>query len=309
MAELAAPSKSLVRVKDFAWLVYLYPLRWISVVAPVDWFRALGDMASRLGAKSLPRARARLVARLAVAFGAECDERRLQEIADAYFRRAIFRFFDDLLLARVPPPRLLRNVTLTGREHLDDALARGRGALLVSGHLCASRLAKRHLASIGYPALTVRNHVPPDPVAGRLGRALLLPRYVALVGKALGEEVALQDPECSLKMLARLRAGGLVDCHVDVMLSQEVVTRPFLGADMRLAAGYLHVARLAGCPLVPIHCRGDSRDLAIDIGAPFSLVPAADRGAFVQANVAQIAALLEAQVRRDPAEWDMWFRW
>ena|SRR5208283_1309790 len=203
----------------------------------------------------------------------------------------------------------LRNVEILHMENLTQALSAGRGAVLSSGHFFASRLARRYLATIGFPALSVRRPAPPDGKAGRLGMRFLQKRYVALVGRALGDWVSNQDPDCSLKMLARLRCGGLLDCHVDVAFSKDVVSRKILGREKRFAAGFLHVAKLAGSPLVPIYRAGNSRRLRIEFGPALWLTDAADRRSFVETNLTAVIRILEEHIKRDPAGYDLWIRW
>jgi len=305
----SARPRPLIRMKDIAWLVYLYPARWLARVLPLRSLYALGDASAVCGAACLRGPRKALLERLALAFNADTTDPGLRAIADRYFRNAILRFLDDLLIER----RLLelhpRNVEIVHLENLTEALSAGRGAVLVSGHFFASRLAKRYLATIGFPSLSVRNYEPPDENAGRLGIRLLQERYVALIGEVQGEEVSIQDRDCSLKMLARLRSGGLIDCHVDAPYSQEVVKRGFLGREKTFPAGFLHVAKLAGCPLVPLHCLGNSRRLRIEFGKALWLENAPDRRTFAETNLTPVLRVLEEQIKSHPAEYDLWIRW
>jgi lauroyl/myristoyl acyltransferase len=296
-------------MKDIAWLVYLYPARWLARVLPLRSLYALGDASAVCGAACLRGPRKALLERLAVAFNADTTDPRLRAIADRYFRNAILRFLDDLLIERRLPELHLRNVEIVHLENLKEALSAGRGAVLVSGRFFASRLAKRYLGTIGFPTLSVRNHEPPDRRAGQLGMRLLQKRYVAFIGEVVGDEVSIQDRDCSLKMLARLRSGGLIDCHVDAPLSQEVVKRRFFGQEKSFAAGFLHVGKLAGCPLVPFHCLGNSRRLRIEFGKALWLENTPDRRSFAETNLTPVLRILEEQIKSHPAEWDGWIRW
>jgi Kdo2-lipid IVA lauroyltransferase/acyltransferase len=301
--------RPLIRLKDVAWLVYLYPARWLARVLPISWLHALGDVAALLGSTCLRGPRRRLRERLRLAFDQETPDSRLQDIARQYFRNAILRFLDDLLMDRLFRGRCLRNVEVVHLERLTSALAAGRGAILVSGHFLASRLGKRYLADIGYPSLSVRNFEPPEPWAGRLGMRFLTKRYVSFVGSVLGEEVSIQDPECSLKMAAALRSGGLIDLHADAPFGRERVPRELLGEVFDFPVGYLRVARFAGCPLVPIHCQGSSRRLRIEFEHALMVESAPDRDSFAELNLTGVLRILEKQIRTHPAEWDLWIRW
>jgi len=290
-------------------LVYLYPARWLARVLPVRSLYGLGDASAVFASACLRGPRKALLERLAVAFNADTADPRLRAIADRYFRNTILAYFDDLLIERLLRGLRLRNVEIVHLENLTEALSAGRGAVLVSGHFFATRLAKRYLATIGFPSLSVRNSEPPDRRAGQLGIRLLQKRYMAFLGKVVGDEVSIHDPDCSLKMLARLRSGGLVYCHVDATFSQEVVKRRFFGQEETFAAGFLHVAKLAGCPLVPLLCLGNSRRLRIEFGRALRLENAPDRRSFAETNLTEVLRILEEQIKSHPAEWDFWIRW
>lgn len=296
-------------MKDVAWLVYLYPARWIARLLPIRWLYALGDATAALGSACLGAPRKRLLERLSIGFDTHLADPRLRDIANRYFRNAILRFLDDLLMDRLFREGHLRKVEIVHLNNLTEALSAGKGALLVGGHFFASRLAKRYLAEIGYPCMSVRNHDPPDLWAGQLGLRLLQKRYVAFLGEVLRDEVSIQAPDCTLKMLARLRSGGLVECPVDAPFSREVIHRKFLGGDAGFSAGFLHVAKLAGCPLVPIHYSGNSRRLSIEFGQPLRLEITPERRSFAEANLPKVLRILEEQIRNYPAEWDSWIRW
>src|SRR5208283_4893328 len=85
-------------LKDLAWLFYLYPVRWLARILPLRCLYALGDAAAFCGAAFLRRPRKALLKRFATAFDASAADPRLRAIARLYFRNAILRFFDDLLM-------------------------------------------------------------------------------------------------------------------------------------------------------------------------------------------------------------------
>jgi KDO2-lipid IV(A) lauroyltransferase len=309
LPSVSARPRPVIRIKDIAWLVYLYPARWLARVLPLRSLYALGDATAVFGAVCLRGPRKALLERLAVAFDTDTGDPRLSAIADRYFRNSILRHLDDLLMDRLWQELPLPNVEIVHLENLTEALSAGRGAVLVSGHFFASRLAKRYLATIGFPCLSVWNREPPDRKAGQLGMRLLQKRYLAFIDRALGGNVTIQDPDCTLKMLARLRCGGLVACHVDAAFSQEVVKCRFLGQGESFPVGFLHVAKLAGCPLVPFLFLGNSRRLKIEFGKALWLQDAPDRKSFAQTNLMTVLRILEEQIKSHPAEWDFWIRW
>jgi lauroyl/myristoyl acyltransferase len=301
--------QALVTLKDLAWLVYLYPARWLAGHLPLAAHYVLWDALARLGAACLRGPRRKLALRLRLAFPDPADRERNERIAADFFRKAIARFGDDLVLPRLAHEGGLRNATLVHRERLAAALACGKGALLVSGHFMASRAARQHLAAIGYPAASVRNLAPADFSAGRLGAQLLQRRYVAFLSDVIGDEISVTDPDCSLTMMARLRAGGLLDVHVDAAFSKALVRREFLGVIYPFGSGAFHLAWMVGAPVVPMRCLGDTRGLSIEFGEPIHPERWQDRAAFAEAALDRVLAIVEQQIRAAPAEWDLWVRW
>jgi KDO2-lipid IV(A) lauroyltransferase len=230
----------------------------------------------------------------------------LTETARRFIANALFRVFDDLILHKLASTNRLTFSELRGLEHLRDAMAAGKGAIIVSGHFYANRVAKRYLAEIGYPMMSVRHGQPPDPAMGRLGERFLQPRYIEFLHGVIRDEVLLQDPDCVLKILKRLRAGGLVNIHVDAVFSRHVVSLPFLGTYWLFPTGFLQIARLSRCALVPMLCLGDSRRLTIIFDEPIDLDYGLSELQFVSVNLPKLVDKLQSQIRQYPDQWDAW---
>jgi len=300
------PSRPLVTPKDIVWLTLLFPATWLTRLLPLSWLYPLGDALAASRAALLRRSRKGLLRALSAGLDADPASPELHAIAAQFIRNRILCHLDDLLIVHRFPDLHWPNVEVVHLDYLTQALSAGKGALLLNGHFYASRVAKRYLAATGFRSLSVRNHAPPYWAVGQFGNRFLRQRFTAFLGAVLGDEVSSSDPDCSLKMLARLRAGGLIDYYVEARISREQVTRRVLGRDRTYAAGFLHVARLAGCPLVPMRCAGNSRRLRIEFGEPFELQDAPDRRTFVETNMAVILRNLEEQIKSNPAEWYLW---
>ncbi len=154
--------------------------------------------------------------------------------------------------------------------------------------------------------LSVRHGEPPDAQMGRLGSQWLQKRYVDFLHGVIRDEVFLQDPEFALKVLARLRSGGLVQVHIDALFSRDQVRLQFLGTHRRFPAGFLRFVRLSGCALVPMLCLGDSGRLAIRFEPPLRLIDGGSQEEFVMRNLPPLVGWLEMQIREHPDQWDAW---
>lgn len=307
-SEPVQANRPLVSVKDLLWFVYLYPLRFVATrLSAANLYRLGGLMEPVFQALAAKRRRIARE-RMRKALAAEISDREVDRLSRRFVANAIWRALDDLHLAdpqsasRFPPP------VIEGLDHLTGALSAGKGALLLTGHFYANRLAKHYLAKNGYPVMSVRNGEPPDQWMGRLGARLLQPRYVQFLHRVIADEVFIQDPQCSLKIFRRLRGGGLVNVHFDASFSTQVMTLPFLGGTKEFATGLLEVVRLSQCAVVPMVCTGNQREWAIRFDEPLRLTPADSRGAFVAANIHQFVARLERQVIEHSSDWESWIR-
>jgi len=138
--------------RDALRLLVWYPLRWLVVALPVRAgifvLGSMGDLHYALarGRKSLLLENIR---RMNLP-GGDDGGRREREAVREYFRN---HYIDRLLIFIFPKfdvAAVGRFVEIAGLEHLDRALERGRGAILVHGHFGPVHLPLVALARLGY---------------------------------------------------------------------------------------------------------------------------------------------------------------
>ena len=307
----AAPARSDVRgdqdlplivARDLVWTIYLYPLRGLARCSSRA-ARALIWSATPLYRLMAASRKPETRKRLADLFGSELSAAELDAVRHRCALNFAARVADDLSLER--GDKGLRCRAFSGREYLDEALAAGRGALLVSLHWYAGRAARRYLASVGYPVLAVRKReFRYGSSVSRFGKRLLEPAYGRFIGGIIRDAVYVEDPDCSLKILQRLRSGGLVDIHLDVPHSGHVIETPFLARALAVPAGALHLAYVAGCPALPMVVRGRAGSLEIEIDPPVSLDRALPPEEFCQRYLPVLVGILEQHVRERPEDWE-----
>jgi KDO2-lipid IV(A) lauroyltransferase len=291
-------------VKDFFWLIYLFPIRWLAGVLPPERFVQGGMLLEPFCQILTGNSRKRMETILGRALG--LTRQASSVIARRFVRSTLRRVLDDHVINRLAASGEWLCEEMRGLDVLDMALAKGKGVVLVTGHFHASRLAKRYLAALGYPVLSIRNGDPPDPAAGVFGRKYLQQRYVRLLNGVIRDEVMLQDPELTLKVMQRLRAGGIVNIHIDTFYSADTLTLPLLGFPWEFPVGFLRIARACGSALIPMFCRGNSSGFSITFEPEFPLEDAGDAEEFASRNLNGLTRYLEDQVRSQPDEWDLW---
>lgn len=205
------------------------------------------------------------------------------------------QFFADL-----ERKTLLRHPVIPhGLEHLDAALAAGRGAVLAGMHLGNFTYAPVWLAEHGYPVSLVAKeakHVPPglyrDGLASR------------------GSEAIVVDgsPQVMQQILAALRANRAVYMAIDQGAADSELILPFLGRPMPVAGGAALAALRSKSPLLPtILWRGED-GYHLKIGKPVAL-PASGplRERIVLLTQSLLDGFAEA-VRAHPEQWSWGFR-
>jgi predicted LPLAT superfamily acyltransferase len=134
-------------------------------------------------------------------------------------------------------------VTSTGREHLEAALAGKRGALLMGAHL-GSFEAMRGMAA---------GRALPLNVVGYFKNARLINGVLARLNPGTMTRVISVEPgvDFVLKLKERIDAGELVALLADrVGLGDRVVESTFLGGRASLPAGPYWLAATLGCPVL-----------------------------------------------------------
>ena len=287
----------LCTVHDLLWFLYLYPLRVLSTFVPRYLLYLIGRLAEPLIQFHWRRRSEKAVRWIMTA--RNCTASQASRIARQSVSNNMFGILDDLLLYQTC-------TAMDGKEHLERAISSGKGVIVLTGHFCANRVAERYLATAGYPMLSVHNQTPSNHAEGILGRRILLPRYLEFQRRAHPDVVYIQDADCTLKILRRLRSGGLVNIQLDGLAGTRVVEGPFLGTSWRFPAGVFDFARLSGCAVVPMLCLGRSSGFHIRFSPALALAPAASREEFVTVNLPVFTRALEKQIADHPEEWRLW---
>lgn len=235
-----------------ALLKFLFPLlrrldpkrasRSLSVIGRCE-YRMLPGVRSRFD-RAVERARAH--------FGAEdWDVPTLaRELAGHHIR---FRTRDHLLDG-LPDDRIAPVFRVEGKERLDEALERGRGALLLGNHYGANLMPAHWLIRAGYPFRMFMER--PRHVSRLLREAFegdgpLGQRHLFISRKS--------DPAESARSILRaakaLKAGMVVMAACDVRWSGPNTTEAeFLGDRHSFSTTWLALAALSGSPVVPVFC-------------------------------------------------------
>lgn len=241
-------------------------------------------------------------------------ERNLQlalpEISESERRRLALGCFENLgrLLAVFSHFRdadstsLERIIEYRGLEHLQAAMAHGRGVILFTGHVGGWELTSFGLSMSGHPLSFLVRRIDNPKIEELVDRA-----RTYRGNRSIDKRFAARE------MLQILRTGGTLGILVDLnTLDREAIFVDFFGI---AAATTFMVAKLAlrtGADVLPVFAPWDKtkQKFLLSIGPALSLEPSGEESEDVRRMTQAFTSVVEDYVRRYPDQW-LWIhrRW
>ena len=258
---------------------------------------ALGNFYSALGG----RRRQIIDFNLRLAFPDTSDEER-RTLACAVARHFARSTLDAIRLQRLKPEELLASVDVSGWDHVEEALSRGKGAFFLTAHIGSWEVAALVTGLRVEAGLSVVNRPLDNPLL-----EVELDRLSKLYGNhVFGKRDILRE------MLGQLKKGGGVGILIDQRVREDQgVEVPFFGHSAWTHPILARMGRKTRAPVVPTFAMRDvpgrynlryERAVTID-GLPESEledVPLTTR----------YMAILETAICQNPHQW-LWYhdRW
>ena len=189
-----------------------------------------------------------------------------------------------------------------GLEHYLAARAKGKGVLVLTGHLGAWELSSFYHSLMGYPmSLVIRRLDNP-----------LVDAFVNRIRCLHGNRVIHKD-EFARGLLTSMHRGETVGILMDTnMTPPQGVFVPYFGVEACTASGLARVALHSGAAVLPgfLVWEASEKKYVLRFGEELELIRTGDVARDIVANTALFAATTEAYVRRYPEQW-LWVhrRW
>jgi lauroyl/myristoyl acyltransferase len=274
-----------------------------------------GDLLFRCQAEK----RTEMARNVRLVLGNELSPAAAQQVVREWFRLTSCSTVDVKRLRRGARP-LQRLVEIRGREHLEAALAAGKGAILCSAHFGSHASGLSVLHASGFPITHIGrwdhnynydyranyNRRVGVSSAERWFWELVLARPVLRYRQRPNIEPWPGRPQVAMLAAAALRANEVVSISIDAPpLDSEqarAVDVPFLGRQARLLPGVVTLAQLTGAPVLMgfLYRGANYRHQVWEISAPVPL-----EGGTATA-FGRCVADVSAAIRRSPAHWDFW---
>jgi phosphatidylinositol dimannoside acyltransferase len=210
------------------------------------------------------------------------------------FRHVLRNYYDTFRLPAMTDDEIRDRVVISGREHLQAALACGRGAILVTAHVSSVALAAQALALAERGGTVVVEPIEPPDLLNLMLR----------VRGSHGLRYQVVGPTLFADLTATLRRNELVFLVVDRDIGGTGIAVDLFGRTARLPLGPALLALRTGAPIVPTYV-SRRRDGRLDgvVGRPLELTWSGDRRADLTGITRLIGERLEYHIGRHPEQW------
>ena len=269
----------------------------------------------------MPRGLARLMARF-LAFVVYCCMGRLRRVGvrnlelvlpelssrakEKILRRVYLHLGWQLVefcrMTRYTPDNTRDLMRTEGLEHYLNAQARGKGVLIITGHLGAWELSSFYHSLMGYPmGIVIR----------RLDNRRL-DEYVNGIRCLHGNYVVHKD-DFGRGLLTAMRSGSTVGILMDTnMTPPQGEFVKFFGIDACTGSGLAHIARKTGAAVLPgfMLWEADERRYVLRFGPEVEVPRTENAAADILEGTQRYTSVLESWIRRYPDQW-LWIhrRW
>ena len=278
-------------LKGFSFLILLLPLRLALKIGS-----SLGFLAYLF----LPKQRQITLENLRLAFGKEKREKELRQISRLVFKNLGKNLVELLSFPKINKENIDKLISASGLEKVDALLKKGKGAVVISGHLGNWEFLPAYFGLKGYPS----------NVIARQMRFYKYNAWVTNLREKKNVRVVLRQN--SFKELLRILTsnqllGVLPDQDAD---SVDGVFVDFFGQRAYTPAGPVALALASGAALIPCYIfrKNDHHHIAID--DPIELTKTGNKQEDIMVNTEKWQKKIESYIRLYPEQW-VWMhrRW
>ncbi len=263
--------------------------------------RSCGAAIGAFAYRALGRLRQSGLRNLQIAFPEQPEAKRAAILRRVY-RNLGYQLAEFCQMSSYTPEIARSLIRYEGLDNYLSARERGKGVLVLTGHLGAWELSSLHHSLVGYPmGLVIRRLDNP-----------LVDEFVNRIRCLHGNRVIHKD-DFARGLLASMHAGETVGILMDTnMTPPQGVFVPFFGRLAATASGLARVALKTGAAVIPgfLLWEESEQRYVLHFGEQIALIDTGNAEADAIANTANFTAVLESYIRQYPDQW-LWMhrRW
>jgi KDO2-lipid IV(A) lauroyltransferase len=232
----------------------------------------------------------------------EVDAQKRRHILRGVYTHLGWQLVEFCRMTRYSPENSRDWMRTEGLEHYLNAKAKGKGVLVITGHLGAWELSSFYHSMMGHPM-------------GMVIRRLDNRRLDAFVNgiRCLHGNYVLHKDDFGRGLLTAMRSGGTVGILMDTnMTPPQGEFVKFFGIDACTATGLAHVARKTGAAVLPgfMLWEPTKKRYVLHFGPEVTIPNTDDVAADIVAGTQLCTSVIESWIRLYPDQW-LWIhrRW
>jgi KDO2-lipid IV(A) lauroyltransferase len=255
--------------------------------------RRLGNLLGELGFRLDRRHRDIALNNLAFAMGAELSPRQRREMAKSVYRNLGQILFEVAWSLNASPAEVEGCIRIDGLEHYRAAFEKGRGVLVVTGHLGNWELLPIAAARARIPLHVVYRPLDFTPLN------LFFEHLRARFGARL-----IPTSHAMLRIARALKKGGVVAILMDQSVDwYDGVWVDFFGRRTCTSKGMALIALKSRSPVVPVFLYREAAAFRVVVGPEIPLTTSGDKIKDIESNTLSYSKAIEHGVRRHPEQW------
>jgi lauroyl/myristoyl acyltransferase len=231
-------------------------------------------------------------------YGPDMSDRELARRVDDTFASYARYWAESLRLPSLTFAELEAGMSFRGLNHLYEALAAGRGAIVALPHLGGWDWGGMWIAASGHPISVVVEALEPPEVF----------EWFVSFRRRIGLDVIPVGPQAATACLAALGANRILGLLCDRVVGDVPgVEVELFGAPTLLPAGPVTLALRTGAPVLPtaIYFGPGGNEHLVVVRPPLDLVRQGRFRADVVTGTQALAGELEALIARAPTQWHL----
>ncbi|MFZ2603765.1 MAG: lysophospholipid acyltransferase family protein [Candidatus Omnitrophota bacterium] len=276
---------------------------WFAILAgssvikliPRRWLYGFANTIANLGFALAVKQRKIALECLHLAFGNELSKKEVERIArDSFIYMARSGF--ELISMMDKPAIIKQCIGFENKKHLDAALARGKGVILVSAHFGNFPLLLSRLSQEGYNISGIMR-----PMRDARVEKIFLQKREKYHVKTIYSQ---PRNVCVERTIRALRNNEIVFIHIDQNFGTGGVFVNFFGRQAATATGPIIFAQRTQASLLPCFIlRQKNNHHKIVFEPPLDLKEGKSPKETVLINIQRLTDIIESYIRRYPAEW------
>ena len=253
----------------------------------------LGRPVGALLLATSPQLRRILASNFSHVLGPGASEEQVQSLVRRACANIIKGHYDLFRLSRLSSEEILGMTHFEGRDHMDRALARGKGVILVSAHFGNVDVLLQVPMALGVPLSTPVEHIQPERLF----------QYTLRLRTSHG--VRMYPTGGPMMGLYRaLRRGEVIGLAADRGIDVSTRKVEFFGAPASLPEGPVRLALRTGAALVPgFGLRLSDNSFLARLEPALELPDTGDREADVFAGMEMLVDVMERIISQHPEQW------